>query len=558
MGIPVRSIAVALVLATGLSGQTTTHPPSLADTDRAIEGLRQVTSELTESLRRFYVDLGQTIARHDRGYRLANRGQVRGADADLSSGPADLMWATTQRFTSFRMLAARNEKYAPAGAADLERMQHLIVEARKRVDAGTSILRGLLVVSAVDLDPDKNAAAKTRLDRLRKAREAAEDAARQALLAFPLEQQESCSQDRTVQSAWDGLRAGTAVVSLRFERRKRVTLIDETSYRMAVTDSGIEDGDGRHIFYQEEWVQRGGSVIRFRWRVAVETATGEHILLKRYTPVEVHGELDDLYNHRDRDYLWYLEPAEDAAAPTREEIESALADVERAREGIRTAAGDFGRGIREALAQQDRLHAAAKEPAVDSGLPDGMRERLFAIRAHMAHVPGILQLESAVRGSVSQAELAIRCLEPLAAWLNRPAQPATFEKGALLDRSDLEIDSVKDAETEALKAVPPDSTKDEDSFPAIERNMIVRIRRAGSRNARNYTDIKCLQEIWRMERGMLGYRVVSRTVSLILIDPGTGDQTRAGSATKYYRAAPEDVLEEVFDEYAADEVSLGS
>ncbi len=473
------------------------------------------------------------------------------------------MWAATQKFTSFRMLAARNEKYAPPAVGDLEHIQALLVEARKRVDAGTAILRRLLVVSAAEIDRNNDANTKLRRDRLIKARAAAEDAARQALLAFPLEQRETCSQDQTVQSAWDGLRgekkqSAAPVIPIRFERRKRVTLIDETSYRMAITDAGIEDGQGRHIFYQEEWIQRRNSVIRFRWRVAVETATGEHILLKRYTPLELHGELEDLYNHRDRDYLWYLEPPEDSTEPTRDEVEAALAGVGRSREAIQSAAGDYKTGIREALSQQDRLHAAVKEPAVDSGLPDGMREKLFAIRAHLARVPGILQLESAVRGSISQAELAIQDLEPLAAWSNRPVQPASFGKASLLDRSDLEIDWVRNAETEALKALPPDSSKDEDSFPAMERNVIVRIRRAPSRIAQQYSAVKCLQEIWRMERGMLGYREVSRTVSLIVIDPQTGTQTRAGGATKYYKASPEDVLEEVFDEYASDDVSLGS
>jgi hypothetical protein len=60
-----------------------------------------------------------------------------------------------------------------------------------------------------------------------------------------------------------------------------------------------------------------------------------------------------------------------------------------------------------------------------------------------------------------------------------------------------------------------------------------------------------------MESMMPGTSEVRRAVSLILIEPLTGIQTRAGGATKYYRASPETVLEEVFDEYAADDVSLG-
>jgi hypothetical protein len=81
------------------------------------------------------------------------------------------------------------------------------------------------------------------------------------------------------------------------------TVIKEASYRMAATDSGVEDNPGRHIFYQEEWARRGVSVVRYRWRVAVETVTGQHVLLKRYPPLELRGSLDDLYSHRDRGYL---------------------------------------------------------------------------------------------------------------------------------------------------------------------------------------------------------------------------------------------------------------
>src|SRR5580658_6239080 len=135
---PGRPIAVAIVLAAGLMGNTIGPPPSLADTDRAIESLCQVSAELKATQRNFYTDLNQTIARHDRGYRLKSRTQVQSADADLTAGPADMMSAASQKFTTFRMLAARNETYQPAAAAGLERMQFLIGEARRRVDAGTA------------------------------------------------------------------------------------------------------------------------------------------------------------------------------------------------------------------------------------------------------------------------------------------------------------------------------------------------------------------------------------------------------------------------------------
>jgi len=559
----VHSILLTLLPAALLMGQTTAPPTASSQADKVIEGFRQITKELNESVKTFYTHLDQEIARHDRGYRLQNRQQIQGADADLIGGPPDITWAAIRKFTSFRMLAVReNDKAAPepAAAADLEHIQQLIIEARKRVDASTATLRRLLVISVADFDPREDATAKARHDQLLKARVAAEEAAKRAMLTLPIDMQNVDQPDATApediaEKAWDllgrALPAQTSpaqkqpapAVPIRFERRKRVTLINEFSYRMAMTDSGIEDSHGRHIFYQEEWVQRGQSVIRFRWRVAVETATGEHILLKRYPPRELQGALDSLYGHRDRDYVWYLEPPDDATEPKRDEIESALAEVARSREAVHAAAMDFKTWVRNAMARQD----------VDSGLPDGMRQRLFAIRAHLARVPAVLEAESTVRRAISQAEMAVRDLEPLAAWANRKSGADWVQ---LLDRSDWEIDSTRNAETEALRTLPPDSARAEDQFPALDKNVIIRIRNPHSKNPGDKT-VRCLQEVWRMETGPIGTREVSRIVSLILVDPRTGNQTRVGGASKIYKASPEDILEEIFDEYAADEVSLG-
>jgi hypothetical protein len=555
-----HSILLTLLPAALLMGQTTAPPSVSSQADKVIEGFRQITKELNDSVKSFYAHLDQEIARHDRGYRLQNRQQIQGADVDLIGGPPDITWAAIRKFTSFRMLAVRKDGKPPepAAAADLEHIQQLIIEARKRVDASTATLRRMLVISVVDFDPREYAAAKARHDQLLKARVAAEEAAKRAMLTLPIDmdQPDATAPEDIAEKAWDllgrGLLSQSASVArqqqapaipIRFERRKRVTLINELSYRMAMTDSGIEDSHGRHIFYQEEWVQRGQSVIRFRWRVAVETATGEHILLKRYPPRELLGALDSLYGHRDRDYVWYLEPPDDATEPARDEIESALAEVARSREAVHAAALDFKTGVRNAMAKQD----------VDSGLPDGMRQRLFAIRAHLARVPAVLEAESTVRRAISQAEMAVRDLEPLAAWANRKSGADWVQ---LLDRSDWEIDSTRNAETEALRTLPPDSARAEDQFPALDKNVIIRIRNPHSKNPGDKT-VRCLQEVWRMETGPIGTREVSRIVSLILVDPRTGNQTRVGGASKIYKASPEDILEEIFDEYAADEVSLG-
>lgn len=575
----INSIPLTLILAASVMGQSSVSSTALSETDKAIEDFHRLSRDLNDSVKAFYKHLDQAIAQHDHGYKTQSGRPVQGADADLIGGPPDVTWAAIQKFVSFRMLAARREGkpvHDPA-VADLERIEQLILETRKRVEASTPVLRRLLIVSVADFDPQNDAGVKPRHDQLLKARVVAEEAAKRAMLALPIDRTEAGAPEDTAEKAWDQLghlfprqsvsalsvpeetsksRTQTApAVPIAFERRKRVTLVNEISYRLAVTDSGIEDDQGRHVFYQEEWVQRGQSVIRFRWRVAVETATGEHILLKRYPPRELTGDLEELYGHRDRDYAWYLEP-DGSTEPTRDELDSALAEVARNREAVRAAAQKFKNGIGEVLAQQDRLNASVKEPPVDGGLPDAMRQRLYAIRAHMARVPAILESENAVRKAISQAESSVRDLEPLAAWSNRISSPPP-DWAQLLDRSDWEIDSVRNAETEALRALPPDSSRAEEQFPALDRNVILRMRRLRSKNPQD-TSVHCLQEIWRMETRLNGTREVRRIVSLILIEPRTGNQTRVGGATRYYKASDGDNLEEIFDEYAADEVSLGS
>jgi hypothetical protein len=585
----VNSIALTLILTASLMGQNSAPPTAQSDADKAIDGFRQVSRDLNDSVKAFYKHLDLAIARHDHGYKTENGRPVQGADVDLIGGPPDVTWAAIQKFVSFRMLAARREgkPVLDQAVVDLERIEQLILETRQRVEASTPILRQLLIVSVADFDQRKDAVMKPKHDQLLKARVVAEEAAKRAMLALPIEQPAAGAPEDTADKAWDQLgrlfprqsvsvpgvaeekekvditskspTQTTPAVPILFERRKRVTLVNEISYRMALTDSGIEDNQGRHIFYQEEWVQRGQSVIRFRWRVAVETATGQHILLKRYPPRELTGDLEALYGHRDRDYVWYLEPPDDSTEPTRDQLDSALAEVARNREAVRAAAQTFKNGIGEALAQQDRLNASVKEPPVDSGLAEGMRQRLYAIRAHLAHVPAVLESESAVREAISQAESSVRELEPLAAWSNRISNvPPDWAQ--LLDRSDWEIDSVRNAETEALRALPPDSSRAEEQFPALDKNVIIRMRRLRSKNPGDGSDtsVHCLQEIWRMETRLNGTREVRRVVSLVLIDPRTGNQTRAGGATRYYKVSDGDILEEIFDENAADEVSLGS
>jgi hypothetical protein len=153
----IDSICPTLILVVGLTGQTPRPPTALSLTDHAIGSLRQVSLELNDAVKSFYTHLDKTIARHDRGYRSKSGLLVQAADVDLNSGPAYVVWAATRKFASFRMLAARNEEYDPVVLADVDRIEQLVLETRKQVDASVTKSRRLLIVSVTELDPHQDA-----------------------------------------------------------------------------------------------------------------------------------------------------------------------------------------------------------------------------------------------------------------------------------------------------------------------------------------------------------------------------------------------------------------
>ncbi len=535
--------------------------------DEAISGLSRVTKELAEAVKLFHSHMDEAIASRDRGYRLADGPQIPAADADFTSGPAGISYDAVRRLTALRMLAARNEYYHPAPVADIERIEDLIAEAHSRAEASTAVFRLLLIVSVHDIDPRRDTEIKKRHDQLVKARSAAEEAARQAWLALPIDHPGSASSADGVRTPLDPIMPGrpgrpsqpastkskdpVAVRLLRVEPLRRITLVNEASYRVALTDSGIEDANGRHLFYQEEWVQRGLTAIRLRWRVAVDTRTGQHILIKRYQPVEIHGFLDDVFLPIDRDYLWYSEP-EERTPPSLGEVTAALAEMVDSRAAIRVAADDFRNVVHTSIAHYEQRRSATREPMMDAGLSDALRETLFAIRAGVAGVPAIHEAESSVWQAIEEAERAIVNLEPLAAWAN---VSGALEWEQILRQGDREIALVRAAEAEVVASLPPDTSQPEAQFPALQKDIIVRIRRPSSQKSLP-GQVRCLQEIWRMERTMPGLHEVRRTVTLVSVDPRTGDQSPLAATTKYYRAAPETLLEEIYDENAADDLPL--
>src|SRR5580704_13671066 len=115
-----------------------------------------------------------------------------------------------------------------------------------------------------------------------------------------------------------------------------------------------------------------------RWRVGVDEKTGQPVLIKRYRLRELHGQIDELYNSG-RDYLWYLDPSEESAEPSLQEMAAALEQVAHSRDQIRAAIQDYKTAIRSALTRN--------ESVLDPDLPDALRERLFAIRGHLLGAP---------------------------------------------------------------------------------------------------------------------------------------------------------------------------
>ncbi len=564
--------AILLTLSLIPVSQLSAQSSKPADADNTIQGLDEVTKDLIGTVKAFHKHLDEAIARRDRGYRAPDGSQIPAADADLNSGQADVIVTALRKLVAFRMLAARGGSYQPAAAADADRIQKLIAESRQRVDASSSVLRRLLVVSVNDMNRNADAQVKVRHERLLRVRAEAQEAAKMAFLALPIDLPETDSPEDSPQKAWDLQLAGLPISPkqgampavpprknagefrpLRIGRRRRFTLIREPSLRMALTDSGAEDRNGR-LFYQEEWVQRGSTVVWMRWRVAVDPATGQHILIKRYQPLEFTGSLRRHYQSGVHN-IWTMEPAEDASEPSRGEVESAIAVVERARLAVDEALRNYCNAIRGALLRDDHARDAAGEAPLDSGLSDGIREYLFATRADLAGVKTILDLESRIHSAIARGSRAEQALEPLAAWANRRAD---WER--LLDGADREVDSLRDADAEALAALPPHTSKAEEEFPALARNLVVRMRALPVRNiVAPDGRVRFLQEVWRIDTGMRGSSgEVRRIVTLMIVDPKTGVQTRAAGGTKLYPLGPSGLLEEVFDEYAAQEVIVGA
>lgn len=559
------------------------------DSAKAIANLRQVANDLDEGVKRFQAHLDREIALHDRGFRTTDGRRIPGADADFNGGQADVVQAAMRKLFAARMIAARRPGYEPAPLADADRIQVLINEARSRINAGNDITRRLLVVSAKELNPRIYREQKAEHDELMKARNAATEAAKKALVALPVALPEADSQQEQREKAWDAVVAPVRVpqnveihdvamhsavpaLPIQFEEGKKTILVNEHFCRIALTDSGMEDHQGRRLFYQEEWMTRpvslarttgtgpAGIVVLMRWAVAVDTTTGQHTLLRRYEPREFQGEFDRLYELQESDYISNVSNVAKVrlppALPLTNELISTVESAEHSRAELEETVLEFRRQIRDALAGNDALLFAQEKLSLDGELPKDLREKLFAIRGHLGGATAMLDSENKIRRALERAASKVRDLEALTAWV----EGNSFERVALArdsralleaqKRSDNEVHSIRSLEREALAALPPDLPMPEAQLPALKKDLIVRIRRLGAPSGTSGI-VKYRQEVWRIEGSAPGNRQVTRAIVLVDIDSKSGSQIPAARELKSYPIESGDTLEEIYDENTA-------
>ena len=564
-------------LAAGLGAQDSSPK---REVNKAIEGLQSITKDLSQALKLLETHLDEAMARYDSGNRVG-RLQIRGADSGLAG---DVRRADVRKLILARMLAVRGPGYEPSALADADRLQSLILAARKRFDSSDEAIKASLSVSARNLDPREAAEWRLIRDQFKKARVAAADAATKAASALPLDLSDGNSPEEANAKAWQLVVGGVDIskarpeagnpheetprksaplLPIRWERNKRMILAREASYLVAVTDPGIEDGKGRRVFYQEEWIQTGVTVLEvLRWRVVVDTTTGQHILDKTYPPRKRPGDLEEATPGWDRDYLWLLQPPEDSTEPSRSEVEAALSEVARDRERLSSAVNEYKNRVRDALLRNDRELEAKSQIAPDTALSEPLRETLFAIRGHLGGAPAVMEGEKIVTTAIDQVETSLRKLEALAAWGNlaslderqRTKLPAS-EWEILEQRAEDEVNMAVSTKAEARAVLPPDLSLSQAKFPGLQKGVIVRIRREPPAWGA-ITESRCLQEVWRFGVAGPRERRVTRVVTLITIDSKTGIQMVLGAGIQTYDAALNEALEEVFDENAAQAVPI--
>lgn len=587
MALKSLSYSVFLTLAASAAAQIDRAPSSLTprDADVAIRDLQGITKQLGETLKLFNAHSDEAIARFD-GAAEAKNDAGHEAAADFDLGGIKSVGARrdgVRKLVVARMRAARIADAKSSALSDISQIQDQLVEARKSIDAADLLIKRSLVVSVEDLGKHKDMQWQTKHDQLLRARNSAQEAAKKVILALPVDLPAADTPLESKDEAWSigflSTGSGSSTnsgrppdtgdptpalpkLSLSWERNRRITLVRERSYRIALTDPGIEDSNGRHIFYQEEWIAQGSTIERRRWRVGVDTATGQNVLIKRYPLIEYHGDFDEAYETREGDHLWTLEPPENSVEPAQTEVESALDGIAGARQRLQDSVQDFGTFVRAALLENDSMQDSNNQAVPDAAFAPALREKLFAIRAHLAGVPSVQAAEGTVEVAIRDLEDRVNKIESLAAWANRASSaqvPAlklsAAEWDALETRADRELDLSADLHAAVATALPPSLSQTQGKFPALGKDLIVHIVRLIPEGLDPAHAVRCRQEIWRFTSSNPDNRKVERVVSLVGIDPSTGTQRLLRAVVRDYNVRPDDLLESIFDQYSAQEIA---
>jgi hypothetical protein len=551
------------------AAQKLDEPPSSANmtlgyVDGIISAMFTITDDLNKAVKSYVRHVDEDIARYDRG--------PRAADTDINGGEPDTMQSAIRKaFTARALVSSSGEQ--PGLVADSKEIQNLILMARRRIDASDAANKWLLVVSAPELNGGDAKQKKIRHAQLLKAREAVEAAAGKALLGLPII---IPGGDSSKESAFEGIFSGrvalpqrksgdgsspsldhsqdksievaSAFLPLHWEPGQLTPLISGQGYRMALANLGVKDAKGRYAFYQEEWIQRGGVVLRMGQITGVDSVSGQHVLIKRYPTREMPGRLEEVYTPGSLNETRFAKPPE--TEPAREEAESILAKLTRSNAELPAARERFRNALGTGLARSDRRLRDKGDGTLDTDLPEEVRMQLYAIRGHLLHATIILEAEKNLREETRAAEKGVDELKRVAAWANRsaleeptPATPAA-EWDRLQSRADDAIYTSRKVIESTLAALPPDLSDRNAKFPELSKNFIVHM--VGVR-ASTAPGMAIWQEIWDLGVPAAGRRRLRQEIDTIVIDPATGDQMRLSHQVKYYPAEHDESLVDAYE-----------
>jgi hypothetical protein len=520
-----------------VAAQFGSQGPDLIDVDVIVQKLNNKSRQLIDAVKLLEKDLDQAITACDP------------ADSALSTD-RNLKLTSTRKLMLARMIASQTREYNPSPISDAVRVQDLIVETRQLIDEADSTNARLLLISVRTLDRREAGESKKKRQLLSHARTSSQDAVKRGFASLPIDLS-------IIQSPGEpGVPA-----RIKWERQRRITLVREKGYRVALTDPGMEDPKGRHLFYQEEWIQRWPLVSLLRWRVVVDAVACTHSVLKAYPQIARRGELDEAYKDWQRDSLWRIEPPNDVAEPSKAEIESALVGLQQRRLQLRSAIQEYGTRVAAAVDSNDQRQTRDGEAVPDFGQDQRLRQKLFAIRAQMARVPWILDARAKLQTVIDDLAQSVRNLESLASWGNRATPNHEYQLArislsdweTLQKQSEDQLDMAFLARKEAANILPPDFSVPEAKFPALRDDSIIRIQRQPA-GALSVPALRCLQEIWNFQSVSANTRHARRVVSLIDVNPKSGVQAELKRVVVDYDAGPNELLEAIFDRYAAQEV----